>query len=900
MSLIGGKRLRPPSRSTRVGARYIFGMKVTGDSINEHSARVALAFKMQLYGYRPEFDKEQHRYASTSSAGRLHITQFLRSGIDGFHCTIKETPSDYTVHEIDETGRRIVPHRAAQQQSTSLGGASDRKLLQSNAVVERSSDELALVDVDEAQSAKLGMKIGGLFSQAITRGREALEEAQREAEARRQGDPKSWGKRFDFSSVGPEDSDQSLSLHHGTWTLLTIPSSELTYGEARMLLYELNRSKLLLEDYQHHIVHLDYQDVGLTEEERTALGDANSLGEQWVFQLRYSHQLFDLARILTKHYAVQLRRFLLDQHIDAERRLSWSKSASIKQPFVSPLLRIPWLEERIVKLIQRTGIIMADHDKQRLNHSRTDVRRTTKLQKVKVVSLLQSLAPILDGRIIGSQGRLFESAKDEMTMTFVSADTNFLRVMVGSLEHTPGVEEAASEDTKMLLEAGHSHDQLDAGTSDWIAERIEHGPTQPEGGLLADGRHIAELTSCGDTANALEVPRVGRLKIIYRETVIEAILEKRGLTWDFIVDDLKTEILAQRQERLRLKEGLEIEVPEMEGASQEAKQQMQYLQESTMSLLERKRRLIISCTGAIERHSHSFQRIRIRGASVQEVQEAAKVIARGGSTQPTALDADTLKDDANDRKAMIKGLAGKREKNKDFDVKFDFKRKTTTRARVGDTLMSHNGRKKFSGVEKYVDGGGDTATEEQVKRAKEFWSLHWYKLHDIKVEAQAEAASYVMVDATKSGIKRSVTSVLNEVERKLRHHDLQIGNLWGYAYNVVLRHVQESNLKSCPSDREIRRTTTSACNAIMKTGFINYFGPHRFGNHCRKNALPGLHLLLGHWRAAANVLVDVGNYGTFASVNSSSAHLNNMKQRMMLCRSGSSAMGLTPSCLATL
>jgi TruD family tRNA pseudouridine synthase len=83
---------------------------------------------------------------------------------------------------------------------------------------------------------------------------------------------------------------------------------------------------------------------------------------------------------------------------------------------------------------------------------------------------------------------------------------------------------------------------------------------------------------------------------------------------------------------------------------------------------------------------------------------------------------------------------------------------------------------------------------------------------------------------------------------------LRMGEQQGNAFTITLRRVSFRQSNSAGND-DAAAVVTRRIGRIRERGFVNYFGPQRFGVLASKDELPGLHILRGDYRAAVNAVL---------------------------------------------
>ncbi|PWV08731.1 putative pseudouridine synthase TruD [Trypanosoma cruzi] len=116
-----------------------------------------------------------------------------------------------------------------------------------------------------------------------------------------------------------------------------------------------------------------------------------------------------------------------------------------------------------------------------------------------------------------------------------------------------------------------------------------------------------------------------------------------------------------------------------------------------------------------------------------------------------------------------------------------------------------------------------------------------------KKKSKTKRAPSVTLDevAAKMSPEKLFEFLCVDMEVESASYDFRVGDNDGYAYRVRLRCIPQNHIP----------LVKPAMQSLEEKGFINYFGPQRFASYTKQNMHPGLHLLKGEFRAAANIIV---------------------------------------------
>ncbi|KAG8344647.1 putative pseudouridine synthase TruD [Trypanosoma vivax] len=394
--------------------------------------------------------------------------------------------------------------------------------------------------------------------------------------------------------------------------------------------------------------------------------------------------------------------------------------------------------------------------------------------------------------------------------------------------------------------------------------------------------------------------------------VVECLLEKRGLPHRMVVEDIVenlTELQRQAMEAQRLAtlNELQRQRDHIKGA--------RGVQEKRGSGAVRPvmyaPRITVSHAGVIEAAAHSFQRIRIRGSCLAHVEALAQVLSTGEhfiDREGISLQQNASVDGLNSQLLSIP-----------LNLSFSNTHAEGASSGTTGRLVGHRVPQSYVETVSQRMGTGHFRTYQRLrpkqymvanKEEREFWCEHYYKLSDIQLvfhdrispvdiedtsrwssmlksqllstrnghdshTNEVDEADDKLADADrqptgrgrkprkqKDKSKRTLSAHFSDlvsttnpeklfeylcVDMEVRSatYDLRVGDNDGYAYNVKLRRIPENHIS----------LVKPAMASLEEHGFINYFGPQRFAPYTRYNMHPGLHLLKGEFRAAANVIV---------------------------------------------
>lgn len=149
---------------------------------------------------------------------------------------------------------------------------------------------------------------------------------------------------------------------------------------------------------------------------------------------------------------------------------------------------------------------------------------------------------------------------------------------------------------------------------------------------------------------------------------------------------------------------------------------------------------------------------------------------------------------------------------------------------------------------------------EEARLEEEFWSQHYYRIHNPVILWSSTAVHEDRPAPPQEEAAVQKHRNLLPKETRLLHNlrilhrsaavqfDLRPRSSTQYAYQVTLRRIPAQEVSAAQA----------AVEAVKRDGFLNYFGPQRFGPYTARGMHPGLHLLKGEYQAAAYILIGAG------------------------------------------
>eukprot|EP00796_Vickermania_ingenoplastis_P005722 gene5722-4083_t len=297
--------------------------------------------------------------------------------------------------------------------------------------------------------------------------------------------------------------------------------------------------------------------------------------------------------------------------------------------------------------------------------------------------------------------------------------------------------------------------------------------------------------------------------------------------------------------------------------------------------------VVVSHAGVVERGmAHTFQRIRIRGSQLAHVEALAKAL-KGGDHFTDRSGASIRPEDvelSEDELPPNLAFAPHRAAYAQSQYRL---RSRSRRGRQVRSAWGGGGPAAIAAPPPLEDANALNATAVSEEE-REFWKTHYYQLTDIKlvfydrVEAadvmdesnprHTSAVQLLLAGDAASGageeaatpsrrgkkkgkrarqkvkafsLERVYAQLCMEVEKEAGAADLQPGDCPGYQYWMRLRKLRQ----------EETPLVSAALKSLQQKGFINYFSPQRFSTFTVMDRHPGLALLQGNFRAAANIVV---------------------------------------------
>ncbi|CUG90074.1 Hypothetical protein, putative [Bodo saltans] len=134
---------------------------------------------------------------------------------------------------------------------------------------------------------------------------------------------------------------------------------------------------------------------------------------------------------------------------------------------------------------------------------------------------------------------------------------------------------------------------------------------------------------------------------------------------------------------------------------------------------------------------------------------------------------------------------------------------------------------------------------ENVALHQDHLSVEWSVLDQSEDQANMTSSFYCIHNPTIVWRKRGELQDIKQLQAQASQFDLKPSSTTSYKYDVTLKCI-------LPQDERI---VLSATESMTRHGFLNYFGPQRFGPQTFKGMHPGLHLLKEEYQAAAFLLI---------------------------------------------
>lgn len=424
------------------------------------------------------------------------------------------------------------------------------------------------------------------------------------------------------------------------------------------------------------------------------------------------------------------------------------------------------------------------------------------------------------------------------------------------------------------------------GVQDWTRNEVVKGPYEKEvAAAESQSNPQSEPVLWGPAASLSS-----SIPISTDFTVIECVLEKRGLPHHDVFEDL-TESLQHMQgdglSMIRLATLDEYALQQQRTVNTERAPTGSRADDlvPTPVPLVYTPKLVVSHSGVVMKgESHTFQRIRIRGSQVAHVQALADALEKGthfsttdkGLVLPPNLSIHSERFCKDERLQL-------REVQKNRSVQTE-----STSQGVALEL-------KRDTVEVAEDENDAAFTHQESAEEVAFWKSHYYKLHNIKLifydkvdgaeilqsasrspTADLPRKSTPLLSSNEIGgatrrsrvhrtgskshrrsVKKIQVSVpvsiektflqrCSEVEWEASQLDLRREDSYGYQYELRLRKIR----------KEDTPLAIKALESVKHKGFINYFPPHRFSTFTEMNRHPGLSLLKGEFYQAASIVAE--------------------------------------------
>ncbi|CAD2215228.1 tRNA pseudouridine synthase D (TruD), putative [Angomonas deanei] len=490
-------------------------------------------------------------------------------------------------------------------------------------------------------------------------------------------------------------------------------------------------------------------------------------------------------------------------------------------PSLSERVRLPWLNKTRTKVASISGVVMSAED---------ITPGSVSMEKRKEAMVL----------LWRAWGHLIKDFH-------VSGDLDFLCVAVDRFKEAQENEEHIRSVRQIDEKVNEEQHALEVSNGDLLFRSGKHNAVSPhKGGKKSAVRHYVPLSA--DFA------------------VVECCLERKGLPHNMVLEDITkalTDMQTQSLEALRFALIDEIEMLDEE------------IDLSSVVPVLYAPKIVVTHAGVIEKGTHSYQRIRIRGSCLAHIETLANALRMENYFTDGEVPS-VVPEEGRPLEVLPENLS------------FTPRHAATPHGSGSRRLVGHRLRSSSRGGAGHEGEQVVQAYEDSMisQEERDFWRENYYRLSSLKLlyhnridardallnkglnprlsehirvinskllgdEAEGEDTRRVTQRRKKSlevgqiPPEKMFEYYCTDCEAETAMWDLKVGDSHGYDYNVRLRKIPAKDVDY----------VTPAVHSLQGKGFINYFGTSRFSSYTRHNMHPGLHLLKGEFRAAANVIV---------------------------------------------
>lgn len=807
--------------STKVRLRrLILGMSVEDAQSKfdspESCSVVRIAHERHNLGVLHELHVAQRARNRLSPERKCHICRYTKPSVRGFQGYTKRFPEDYTVVELwgDDPPDAPSPPPAREAALIDSRIANEKALFTSHrslvlSALSSASDvlkEIALAELTERR--KSGSLVASQPASVVDRLVGTVTEATEKGY-----------KRLSSSTHLLEPIVMSLSLcskkekevgEAFQSALLGLPAQDGDISYSLWVSGALIADDTLTSEFPYHVAKYVVNDTAESTPHRLPKAEV---------QLYFSPELYQLNRAIGKAGIAMLRSFIghamKQQHGPTPLSPSMILNSTLDEQQTYNLrcsggaegVRIPWIHRTTSKVSTITGIALHVND--------SDEKATTE-QKKEAISLVWKI-----------WGHLIKDLH-------VYGDPDCLHVSIDR-------DKEVRENEESIVEVR----QLEEESTSELMTSIEHSVAPSDAG----GRKRTR-------------PKKQYIPIAADFTVVECLLERKGLAHNMVVEDIVESLVTMQKQASDM---VRLSAVEEIGTVSALKQAIPVLYAP---------KIVVSHAGVIENRSHSFQRIRIRGSSLAHIQALASDLTSGGHFTKRV---ESLTDCPQLPPNLSFHSSGSGHNNR------------TLGHNIGMPTRSHGGKIQRNQTTQVLDHM--VVSDEE----RAFWRDHYYSLSAVKLifhdrVEPPDALNYKLVsprlhdhlqmigklsadeedDLSTEGEaakqpkgkprrrKRTKKVDLHSIkpekmfeylctdkEAACALYDLTLGECSGYEYQVRVGHIPSGDVER----------VLPACNSLAAKGFINYFGATRFASYTKMNIHPGMHLLKGQFRAAAHVIV---------------------------------------------
>ena len=743
--------------------------------------KLYIANKMHNEGTIHAVENAQLKHIRSPPHQRLHITTSTAPLTDGFQCVVKATPEKYVVCERRGEGLPTGTTPAGSLESNAHVRSSAEHDRISSMVREAEMDKLEqLLDLQEAVKRDIGSAVRNVAN--------GLRDEVVRHEPRRQNGAGGIAEDVVAEHANlrvPETAAKATHTPSAGVCCFRLPRESLRqlqgvvdrcvafgahYGRCSKLLATYIGLSLMQESALSQSFPSHVVTCSTTLDTCSAAADRRLVRLRRVLNEDAMRALVAfLAESALGDLLCELAHGLLkadEQHLLQQRCLE-SRHASI-----------PWLRERQIQASHITGAILRGPNSEReRGYGRSDIRSTT-LQDIK--DALLTLNEVYDNI---HQGHCLLSPRNT-----ISADLDFLHI---SWDHRG---------------------------------RVVKGAAEPRTNQI-----VSIEKSCSfDTGSNL--PAIFHQRVSIPFTVIEVVLEKKGLPHNFVIDDLTSELAEMMATRPLLGDNT-------------------ILGDGPLLALVLPQ-VVVTTHTKMDAFGWTWQYARIRGSTMEHVEDLMRRLR--AKDYFTAAPARTSP-------SRYGGV----------DPHMTISARRTAAARgttaAGNPLNGYRREKNsINDATRHKKIVALNAESVLTEDDRAFWSENYYRLHNPRLLCN-HALDVDLPDTTTkrmSAVKRLLQTKRDALVKQLAVFDITSANGVVYDYRVTLTSVKRCEFES--------QRVAGAIASSQVSGFVNYFGPARFGKFSRKNQHPGLHLLRGEYQAAASILTTTVPFSLDSEVDESS------------------------------